>query len=140
MFSPARGGLLLAALSCASLSYAQNASQPVANGYYKCYYFGYSGGLEPSSVGNTRITSSSTYTQDVPNPKQNKTYQSSGTYTFEPMKRADIYGKLTFKGGVLDHHYAYANRKPNGDRALIWPNNESEKAWDPGTTWCYGPY
>lgn len=64
---------------------------------------------------------------------------SAGRLSIEPYRRGDEYAMLTFHGGVLDGHWAYANRKPNGDRAIIFPKDEAEKTFDPGATWCYGP-
>ena len=109
-------------------------AQQVQPGYYKCFFNDYPRGLMQSSIGNLRIAGS-TYQEEV--FANGKTGHSSGTFEFAAMKRMDEYGKLTFHGGVLDGHWAYANRKANGDLALIWPNDESEKAWDRGATWCY---
>jgi hypothetical protein len=104
-------------------------------GHYKCYFFGYQG-LSLSSIGYIQLLTTSTY---------ETTYTSDharGAWRYEALPKNpanDIYGKLIFTSGPFAGHYAYANRKANGDRALIWPHNEREKPWDTSDTWCYGP-
>lgn len=125
-------GVLLMTLLCAECVVARAQDQ---RGFYKCYFNDYPRGLTQSSIGNLRITSPSTYEEEV--FANGRSAKSGGTFSFTPMSRGDEYGKLTFHGGVLDGHWAYANRKANGDRAIIWPNDEGEKLWDRGATWCY---
>lgn len=113
------------------------ASAVVPNGTYKCYFFGYNGGVQLSSIGILHITGPNAYRDDVANYRTAKSSPAFGTFTSTPFKRMDEYAKLNFKGTLLGGHWGYANRKPNGDLAIIFPNNEKEKAFDPGATWCY---
>lgn len=102
-------------------------------GHYKCYFYGYQG-LSLSKIGYIEIVSPSTY---------ETTYLHAGnrgTWRYQSLPKNpsnDIYAKLIFTGGPFAGHYAYANRKANGDRAIIWPHNEAEKPWDTSDTWCY---
>ena len=136
-FRPVLVGLAVAGLMT-GIAGAQG--MPSQVGAYKCAFFGYNFAVNTSSIGVLHITSPSTYTDEVLNGVTGKSAFSNGRFTIEPHRNGDEYAKLTFHGGLLDGHWAYANRKPNGDRAIIFPKDEGEKLFDPGATWCYGPF
>jgi hypothetical protein len=132
---------VLLGLAAAGVMSGVGAAQSVPSqvGTYKCAFFGYNFAVNTSSIGVLHITTPTTYADEVLNGVTGKSAISKGTFTLEPHRNGDEYAKLIFHGGLLDGHWAYANRKPNGDRAIIFPKDEGEKTFDPGATWCYGP-
>jgi hypothetical protein len=122
---------ILAVLGLTGMAKAQQVQQ----GHYKCFFNDYPRGMSQSSIGNFTLTGNK-YQEDV--FANGNTGHSSGTFEFTPMPKGEQTGKLTFHGGLLNGHWAYSQYRPSNKQiAIVWPNNESEKAWDRGATWCY---
>lgn len=96
-------------------------------GEYSCASF-QGNGMLVSTLPALRVTSASAY----------DALGRHGAFRYAPVAKttaSDVIGTLTFTTGGLAGKTGYANRKSNGDRAIIF----STGVLDLSTTWCYGP-
>ncbi len=119
---------------------AEAAGGPPPLGTYACASYRTFVGVVQSAIGTLHLVTPSRYQLDVGNMATGTSVPARGTYVV-----ALTHGgkhpqtpKLTFTGPVLGGHWAYVNRNKDGSvHAIVFPDDESEKPFDQGATFCY---
>src|SRR6185312_14367806 len=134
--TPARGG----PHRCRLQPSAPRRSGPPPLGTYACASYRTFVGVVISSIGTLHLVSPSAYVLDVGNAATGRSVPARGTYVVALThggKHPDQ-AKLTFAGQVLGGHWGYVDRKPDGSiYAIVFPDDEQEKPFDQGATFCY---
>jgi len=119
---------------------ADAAGGPPPLGTYACASYRTFVGVVISSIGTLHLVSPSAYVLDVGNAATGRSVPARGTYVVALThggKHPDQ-AKLTFAGQVLGGHWGYVDRKPDGSiYAIVFPDDEQEKPFDQGATFCY---
>lgn len=109
-------------------------------GTYACASYRTFVGVVVSSIGTLHLVTPSTYELDVGNMATGKSVPARGTYTVALTHggKHPTTPKLTFTGPVLGGHWGYVNLNKDGSiHAIVFPDDEKEKPFDQGATFCY---
>lgn len=132
------GACALATLALAAPAEAAGGPPPL--GTYACASYRTFVGFVVSSIGTLHLVTPSAYRLDVGNMATGKSVPARGTYVVALTHggKHPTTPKLTFTGPVLGGHWGYVNRKKDGSiYAIVFPDDEKEKPFDQGATFCY---
>lgn len=140
MNKPARLSVLAAcAIAAAALAASASANSPPPLGTYRCASYRTFIGVVISSIGTLKLVTASRYELDVGNAATRSSVPAYGTYKVSLThggKHPDQ-TKLDFTGPVLGGHWGYLNMKNGKVYAVVFPDDEAEKPFDQGATFCY---